>query len=133
MQELNDLLKDAASISVYTEGSKAEYPRGSARYDALADAWKKMTEKAVRMPAFGVSIDKLTREELKKGTWMEFCFDKEQACAGMPFERLLLKVCPDYMGFNAVRCVQGKYEGRCFYVDLRGGNMECLAEEAKRG
>lgn len=130
MRELNDIVKGAESIALYKGGIKSCYPRGDLRFRALLTAWEKMTEGARRMPAFGVSIDKLTREEMKVGTWIEFNFDAEQSCAGMPFVRLLVKVNRGYKGFNIVRFYDGKYEGRCYYVDLAGGDMGPIADAA---
>ena len=90
---------------------------------AVLQAWNAMTAQAIQMPAFGVSIDRLTREELRHGYWAEFIFPSAHVCAGMPFERFLFKIEPDYRGINLVRCNGGKYEGRCYYLDLREGDV----------
>ena len=49
---------------------------------------------------------------------------------GMPFEKLLLKAEPEYRGFNLCRFFNGKYGGRCFYLDLNGGDMRALSAAA---
>ena len=91
-----------------------------------------MTATAIRMPAFGVSIVELTRREMKQGLWTEFRYEKETSCAGMAFDRLLVCVKEEFRGFNVVRHVQEKYQGRCFYVDLSGGDMSGFAAAVKK-
>ena len=132
MKELNDIIKNAADICLYIDGKAQIYPRGEERFDALLAAWTEMTAGAHRMPAFGVSIDRLTREELSGGIWLEFLFSAEQTCAGMPFKSLLIKVERGYKGFNVIRCLHGRYEGRCYYVDLGGEDMYLLSDAIGR-
>ena len=64
------------------------------------------------MPAVGVSIDNLTREEMKSGSWIELEFDQCYIFNEMPFDALLIKVEKDNYGFNLIRRHNGKYEGR---------------------
>ena len=80
------------------------------------------------MPAFGVSIDELTREDMKNGLWIELCFDGVQSFEAMDFEGLLIKVEKDFHGFNLIRRNNGKYDGRCFYLSLQN-SMDKLYEE----
>lgn len=123
-KEVEDLLQCIAEksegIAVYREGEVKTCARGSAAYDQILDAWKQMTSGARPMPAFGVSIDALTRKEKDRGLWVEFLFSEEQVCDGMPFEKLLVQVAPEYRGFNLHRYSGGGYNGRCFYLDLDG-------------
>ena len=46
----------------------------------------------------------------------------------MDFSELAFEVVPEYMGFNLCRLYEGAYTGRCFYLDLRGGDMRALYE-----
>ena len=75
---------------------------------------------AFDMPAFGVSLDGETREAMKSGYWLELLFDGEHNFNKMNFEALLINVNSDYTGFNIIRKVNGKYEGRCFFLNLNG-------------
>lgn len=113
----------AKQIAVYDEGERREWAPESNGGAKLLSAWKKMTENSVQMPAFGVSIDSLTKEEKKKGLWIEFLFEGEQMVGGMPFSRLLVGIRPEYRGFNVIRFWENGYNGRCFYVDLRNEDM----------
>ena len=82
-----------------------------------------MIDGAHQMPAFGVSINEYTVQEMKKGKWLEFVFPEQTECDGMPFERLLINVQKEGYGFNLIRynAEQG-YDGRCFYLDLVNKN-----------
>lgn len=123
----------AAAIVVYAGGAAHRFARGSEGFASAEAAWKEMTEGALRMPAFGVSIDRLTREGMKSGLWAEFVFEGEQSLAGMPFTALLVEVKPEHCGFNLARLQPGGgYDGRCFYLDLRGKTMRPFADALAR-
>lgn len=74
MNDLNVYLRNADAVCIYSEGESISYMSGSEQYALFLQAWEEMTENAVRMPAFGVSIDRLTREEMQRGLWAEFRF-----------------------------------------------------------
>ena len=130
MEDIRRSIKKAVSVLVYRDGAVHEFSAGSKEFALLLSVWERMTEKALPMPAFGVSIDDLTRRERSAGVWVEFCFDRERECDGMPFEKLLVKVLPEYCGFNLIRCCGGAYTGRCFYLDLQDGSMQELYSAA---
>ena len=58
----------------------------------IVEAWETITQGAHQMPAFGVSIDRLTREEMKSGNWLEFFFAEKYESNGLPFDSLLFVV-----------------------------------------
>lgn len=126
MFEFTDLIDNAAAIDVFSDGRVVEYKKGEAEFSAVLGAWHRMTEGAHPMPAFGVCIDALTRQEKQAGVWLEFKFPQTQTSGGMPFDKLLLKVCPEYRGINLCRYSGGAYGGRCFYLDLGEGDMSGL-------
>ena len=70
------------------------------------------------MPALGVSIHEQTIEYMKKGLWLIFKYNNTQYHNGMPFDELLIEVNPDYYGFNIIRKYKGRYDGRCYYINL---------------
>lgn len=127
MANIYSVYDRAENINVYNGGEKSVYSAGGKEYGKILACWNKMIDGAHDMPAFGVSIDRYTREELKKGLWVEFDFGKVISCNGMPFERLLIQVEKSFQGFNLIRydAVHG-YDGRCFYFDLVGKNMDDL-------
>ena len=127
MGEVFEIIPQAKSVAVYSDGAKSEFAADSSEFAEILKAWKKMTEGAHQMPAFGVSIDKLTREEMKTGNWVEFYFSPAQHSNGLPFDALLMVVRAEYRGVNLVRSWEGLYQGRCIYVDLAGGDMSALA------
>ena len=132
MEELSAAIEKAEKIVVYAEGEARAYLPQDAAFAALMKAWKETVSAAVRMPAFGVSIDALTRKGRESGLWMEFCFGAELLCGAMPFESLLFEVRRDFHGFNIVRGRGGRYEGRCFYGDLRQATMQPLYDALQK-
>ena len=132
MKELTDAVQTAGRIIVIADGREHCFEKDDVAFQAIIKAWDEMTATAIRMPAFGVSIDELTRREMKQGLWTEFRYEKETSCAGMAFDRLLVCVKEEFRGFNVVRHVQEKYQGRCFYVDLSGGDMSGFATAVKK-
>lgn len=132
MKELTAAVQTAGRIIVIADGREHCFEKDDVAFQAIIKAWDEMTATAIRMPAFGVSIDELTRREMKQGLWTEFRYEKETSCAGMAFDRLLVCVKEEFRGFNVVRHVQEKYQGRCFYVDLSGGDMSGFAAAVKK-
>lgn len=84
-----------------------------------------MLKDSHEMPAFGVSLDNETRQELKSGLWVEFIYNHTNQYNEMYFDKLLIKVNKSDMGFNICREYNGLYEGRCYYISLNG-DMEVL-------
>ena len=124
MEEINEAFDCAEIINIYRGGTKTAYSYGSKEYNKILSCWNKMIDCAHDMPAFGVSLDQYTKEEMKKGLWVEFYFGKVLECNGMPFERLLISVEKDSQGFNLLRYnSKCGYDGRCFYLDLVDKNM----------
>ena len=124
MEEISEAFEQAENINVYNGGVKTVYAAGSDDYKEILACWNKTIEGAHDMPAFGVSINRLTVKELQKNLWVEFDFGKALFCNEIPFEKLLVQVQKEYYGFNLIRYNSDcGYEGRCFYLDLVGKNM----------
>lgn len=119
---------EATSIVLFNDGSKTIFNKGDDKYEMLIDSLLKISKDAHDMPAFGVSLDEETRKALSKGFWIELVFDGEHEFNEMPFESLLIGVEPEFSGFNLIRKVNGKYDGRCFYLQLME-TMQPLYEE----
>ena len=67
MEELSAAIEKAEKIVVYAEGEARAYLAQDAAFAALMRAWEETVSAAVRMPAFGVSIDALTRKGRESG------------------------------------------------------------------
>lgn len=127
MDKVLNAFKTAERMEVLCEGKViVSAERGSAEYEKFFGLWSEMTRTALRMPAFGVSIDALTQENIKKGIWVKFYFEEVKCCDGMNFSALAVNVRPKDCGFNAERENGGKYQGRCYYIDLNGNTTEEL-------
>ena len=124
MEEISEVFGYAENINVYNGGVKTIYAAGSDNYKAIMSCWNKTIDGAHDMPAYGVSLNHLTVKELEKNLWVEFDFGRALECNEMPFEKLLVQVGKEYYGFNLIRYTSDRgYDGRCFYLDLVGKNM----------
>ena len=127
--QFTEIFNSSSSVILYRDGLSHEFYKGEEEYGRIISGWNELICRAVPMPAYGVSIDKLTREEMKKGEWVEFIFDGRCEINEMPFEKLLVKVEENYCGFNIIRYnSEGGYFGRCYYLQLEDGkNMSRFA------
>ena len=105
--------KNATSVVVTINNEQV-----NAELESVVKNFEDMAEDAYFSPAFGVSIDNLTRADKKTGVWVEFNFDGTHEFAGMPYEKLLINIQPNFYGFNIIRFNNNKYDGRCYYLNL---------------
>ncbi len=118
---IQQVIDEATQIEIYNNGSQVTLLPAQMGFKLVINGFKNMVEWARQMPAFGVSLDSDTRAAMGSGTWVEFVFDSQLYFAEMPFQKLLLKVIPEYTGFNIVRYnAKNGYAGRCYYFDLNG-------------
>lgn len=103
-------------VNVYQDGMKQTLNKTLST--KISNTFDDVIENAREMPAFGVALHNETIESMKKGVWVEFCFDNLKSHGGMIYERLLVGVQRDIYGFNIIRFYDGQYDGRCFYFDL---------------
>ena len=117
-ENITDSFKHVTKINISIENMQTFLNKGDEKFEVVLRTLLNVTEYAHDMPAFGVSLDDLTKEEMKTGLWVELEFDKTYSFNEMPFDALLIKVEKDIYGFNLIRRNNGKYDGRCFYLSL---------------
>lgn len=118
MRVLTDTFFEAEKYFIYYNGEKQEI-----NANHIFPELKKMCEKSYFSPAFGVSINQYTLNELKKGLWLEMEYSEPKEFAEMPYEKLLINFQPDFYGFNIIRYnSNGGYDGRCYYLNLNGSS-----------
>lgn len=118
MRVLTDTFFEAEKYFIYYNGEKQEI-----NANLIFPELKKMCEKSYFSPAFGVSINQYTLNELKKGLWLEMEYSESKEFAEMPYEKLLINFQPDFYGFNIIRYnSNGGYDGRCYYLNLNGNS-----------
>lgn len=124
MVQLQQVFCEAEEISICNGGAVSSYACGSEQFNEICAKWSALLSNSIVMPAFGVSINEYTVQAMQKGVWVEFAFAKQYTIDEMPFEKLLVEVRPEFMGFNVARYTKEYgYAGRCFYIDLRGNDM----------
>ena len=123
-ENLTDAFMCAAEIAVIKDGEYNAYAADSGEFRQISAMWQSAISQGRQMPAFGVSLDDMTTKEMQRGVWLEFCFDGNCTCDGMPFEKLAVNIRAEYGGFNVIRYnVDDGYAGRCYYIDLCGGDL----------
>ena len=131
--ELEKMTDYAKSVSVYSDGETRVYKAGEDKFNLICTEWNSMIFGAHEMPAYGVSLNDETVKAMKSGVWAEFSFGKTLSSGGMPYEKLLVNVEPQWTGFNIIRyTAKHGYDGRCFYYDLVNKDMssfyDCLTK-----
>lgn len=126
-QSINEVIGACDKIEVISDGVVKSFSRADARAKSILSAIASMNEGGWEMPGYGVSIDRLTREEMKKGMWLRLVYDERQTRNEMPFDSLLIRVKGEYCGYDLIREADVKYQGRVFYFNLKEGkNMQEL-------
>lgn len=120
-----DMFQSASAVVVTIDGVDTQYDKSSKKFTDILSALMGICKGGYEMPAFGVSLHDDTVKERETGVWVELKFDDTLTHNEMPFSALLIKVVPDFQGFNIVRFNDGKYAGRCFYMAL-DGDMSAL-------
>ena len=115
---ITNYFKFVSNIVVYNDGKKSLYFKGDDKFELIFFELEKATQNAHDMPAFAVSLDNEIIKEKESGLWLELMFDKTQTFNEMPFDALLFKIEENNSGLNLIRKHNGKYEGRCFYLNL---------------
>lgn len=85
-----------------------------------------LLEDGYEMPAFGVSLDHLTRKDMQERRYLIFEFEKPAKYEEYPYEALAVLVEPNFTGFHLLRRVNGKWDGRCLYWQTEK-NMAALS------
>ena len=113
-----EYLPEVEQIVIYSNSTEFCYAKGEEEFESVMSVLYASIKESREMPAFGVSLDNETRIALKTGVWLELVFGAQKEKGGMVFERLLFQIVPNCYGVNLIRYNNGKYDGRCFYLDI---------------
>ena len=113
----NKYIEKIESFFVFQNGVKKVVELNSENNKILKDEITNILKKSRIMPAFGVSLHNETLNEIKKGQWLQINFSSEMNIGGLLFNSLLIKL-EKTNGINLIRLYNGKYEGRCIYLDF---------------
>ena len=128
---ITNYFSKASALTIIENGTKTSYLKGDDKFEEILASLSKITSGAHDMPAYGVSLDKDTKKAIESGLWLELKFKTPETFNELPFESLLFEVSPSYEGFNLIRKNNNKYDGRCFYLNLKG-NMKTLSNEINK-
>lgn len=112
-----DCAQNIESFYIFENGIKREINKNTLNFKLFKKGIGIALKKARVMPAFGVSLHNETQNALKKDMWLQINFNKKQEINGLPFDALLVKL-EVASGVNLIRLHDGKYEGRCIYLEF---------------
>ena len=115
---LTDYFKSISTITILNSGQKLSFFKGDDKFELIFSELISITNNSHDMPAFAVSLHDETIKELATGIWVELGFNETQTFREMPFDTLLFSLKENNTGLNLIRKHNGKYEGRCFYLNL---------------
>lgn len=121
-----DVVGKSYQIQIMYDGENQTYSRNDNLFMDIIGEMLSIFEESREMPSLGVSLDNLTREEMKNGIWLQLDFEDEIVYSGMPFDSLLFKLENNSYGLSVIRKYQGLYEGRCYYFDLSGNYNQLI-------
>ena len=113
--QLLGALENISKIEIVENGSFKDLK--NIHFESTLLKLKNLFSSARLMPAFGVSLHTETTNALKEGKWIKLSFSHQQNVNGLLFEGLLFQL-NETAGMNLIREFQGKYEGRCLYLDF---------------
>ena len=118
--QINDYFDKSTSVITYVDGISREYENDSQEYKDILSTLNTLCENSRDLPALGVSLHNETKEALSKNVWIELIYNNTIYHNEMSFDSLLINIQPNYMGFDLIRGLNGKYEGRCFHLSING-------------
>lgn len=114
---LINTLNFVESFTIFNNGKSKEINKNNKSFFIINEQLENLFKSARLMPAFGVSLHNETLNELKYNNWLQINFEKELNKNGLNFTSLLFKL-DNTSGFNLIRLNNGRYDGRCLYLDL---------------
>lgn len=114
---IKEAIKQIESFVVYQDGKQTFIDKSNKDFSKFIERIEDCFSFSRIMPAFGVSLHDLTVEDMKKGDWLKINFSNTQTINELPFEALLFRLDECY-GINLIRQTEGKFQGRCIYLDL---------------
>lgn len=114
---MSECVQYIESFYIFENGIKREINKNTLNFKLFKKGVGIALKRARVMPAFGVSLHSETQNALKKDMWLQINFNKKQEINGLPFDALLVKL-EVASGVNLIRLYDGKYEGRCIYLEF---------------
>ena len=113
--QLLGALENISKIEIVENGTFKDLK--NIRFESTLLKLKNLFSSARLMPAFGVSLHQETLDALNAGQWLKISFSHEQNVNGLLFDALVFQLSQS-AGLNLIREYNGKYEGRCIYLDF---------------
>ena len=112
-----DTFNKIECIELFKNGKSEKFNPDSPQFEELIKKLNEVFSCGHLAPAFGVSLHDLTVKEMQNGDWIKLHYSEELEKNGLPFTALLFKK-ENVYGTNLIREYNGKYDGRCIYMDF---------------
>lgn len=112
-----DCVQYVESFYVYENGNKKTLDKTSKEFALTLKNVENVFKTARVMPAFGVSLHEETLKEIRNDNWLQINFSKQMNKNDLLFNSLIFKL-EKTNGINLIRLYNGKYEGRCIFLDF---------------
>ena len=105
------------SVEYFKNGEKFELSSNEEWFEDFKEQLFEIFSNSRSLPSLGVSLHEETKKELKHGEWIQINFKDRMEENGLIYDGLLFRL-EQTCGINLIRILDGKYEGRTFYLDL---------------
>ena len=113
--QLAQCLENISKIEVFENGKKCALE--GVNIEKTISKLKDLFLCSRLMPAFSVSLHNETLDALSQGQWLKLSFSHQQSVSALFFDALVFEL-NETAGMNLIREYEGKYEGRCLYLDF---------------
>ena len=114
---LVDTIEHIESFQIFKQGQIMNIKKNSKDFEIIKKELNTLFFESRLVPALSVSLHNETQQALNDGEWLQINFDQELNKSGLLFVSLLFRL-EKTSGFNLIRVCNGKYEGRCLFVNL---------------
>ena len=115
--EMVSVLNKVDNFELILNGKTSKITKNEQKFEKIYEKLKEIFEKSKIMPAFSVSLHDLTKEDMRTHAWIKLNFTSTQSVNELAFEALTFRL-DDCYGTNLIRQTDGKFQGRCIYLDF---------------
>ena len=113
-----DMFNETKKVEIYKNGQLVHLT--DKQVDDFENIFSHTLEGAEQVPCIFVALNDSVNEDLKEGNWIKFIFNKTVVKYEMPFDEILINVHPNYNSLTLLRGNNGRFEGRCIELQLKG-------------
>lgn len=114
---LQDTLTRIECFEILKDGKKEIVSQSNSKFQSILKNLEDVFSNSMLMPAFGVCSHEETEMAIQNDVWLKISFCEKIEKSTLPFTGLIFQL-DETFGFNLIREFNGKYGGRCLYLNL---------------